>query len=113
MVAIMDDQTLRQAYGGMPAATADQAAWFASMDNAEASIFPATTSIGRSCRKWRSTRPYRVTSPTCPISRRTSRITRFLHQAPELARLNLKAELLKLQATLQADYDCSGCIQSF
>jgi multiple sugar transport system substrate-binding protein len=40
MLAIMADKNLQAAYGGMPAATGDQAAWFTGQDAALASIFP-------------------------------------------------------------------------
>jgi len=98
----------------MPAATADQAAWFASMDNAEASIFPGNDVDWSVLQEMEKYRPYRVTSPTCPISRQDiSDYGAFYTKLQNSPGLNLKAELLKLQATLQADYDCSGCIQSF
>jgi multiple sugar transport system substrate-binding protein len=42
MVAIMADKSLQAVYGGMPAATADQAAWFAAQDQSLAKVFPDT-----------------------------------------------------------------------
>jgi ABC-type glycerol-3-phosphate transport system substrate-binding protein len=43
MVAIMGDKNLQTAYGGMPAATADQQAWFTQFDAYLAKIFPGNT----------------------------------------------------------------------
>ncbi|MGD0017744.1 MAG: hypothetical protein ABSD62_00670 [Candidatus Limnocylindrales bacterium] len=43
MVAIMGDKTLQVSYGGMPAATADQQAWFDAFDKYLAKIFPGNT----------------------------------------------------------------------
>jgi len=42
MVAIMADKNLRVAYGGMPAATGDQKAWFDQFDSYLSKIFPGT-----------------------------------------------------------------------
>lgn len=43
MIAIMADKNLQIAYGGMPAATADQKAWFSQFDQYLAKIFPGNT----------------------------------------------------------------------
>jgi multiple sugar transport system substrate-binding protein len=43
MTAIMADKSLQIAYGGMPAATADQPAWFAQFNQYLAKIFPGNT----------------------------------------------------------------------
>ncbi len=43
MVAIMGDKSLQAAYGGMPAATADQQGWFTQLDQSLAKIFPGNT----------------------------------------------------------------------
>ena len=43
MIAIMADKNLQIAYGGMPAATADQQAWFSQFDQYLAKIFPGNT----------------------------------------------------------------------
>ena len=106
MVAIMADQTLLKAYGGEPAKTADQQAYFDAFDSTLASIFPASRSAGRCWARCRSTRPFRASRRTCRTSRRPRRTTRpSWPGSSSTPGLDVIAELTKLQATLQPDFD--------
>lgn len=113
MLAIMADTSLMKAYGGLPAKTADQAAYTATLDATLAPIFPGIKV------SW-SVLGEMMVHPAVPsdlenlpgLAQVTTDYTAFLTKLQANAGLDLKAELTKLQATLQADFKAAQPIVS-
>ena len=108
MMAIMADPGLMRNYGGEPARKADQDAYFASFDATLAPIFPGNQV------SW-SVLGEMVKVPAVPShesdmpnsARANADIGLFLNRLQNTAGLDVTAELAKLQATLQKDFDAA------
>jgi multiple sugar transport system substrate-binding protein len=109
MESIMADPSLMKNYGGEPARTADQAAYFASFDKTLAPIFPGNHVT------W-SVLIEMATVPAIPsheadmpnATKANADIMTFLTRLKNTAGLNLDTELAKLQQTLQKDFDSAA-----
>jgi hypothetical protein len=110
--AIMADPTLMQVYGGEPARTADQAAWFESMDAAQAAIFPGnlvTWSVLQEMEKYPANPSPEADMPN--VAQSNSDVSYFVSKLQNTSGLNIQTELTRLQATLQTDWDSSPVLQ--
>lgn len=108
MLAIMADTTLMKVYGGLPAKGADQAMYTATMDATVKAIFPGInvtwTVLGEM-----------MAHPAIPshngnlpgLAQATTDYGAFLAKLQSTNPLDVKAELTKLQATLQADFNAA------
>jgi multiple sugar transport system substrate-binding protein len=107
MVAIINDLALRAALGGgMPARSADQKTWFDEMDKAQAVAFPAnkvTWSVLQEMARHPALPSLDAFLPNNAKSK--ADIDAFLTTLQNKPTLDVAAELAKLKATLQADFD--------
>jgi multiple sugar transport system substrate-binding protein len=108
MLAIMADSTLLKAYGGEPAKTADQEAYFNAYDQALSSIFPGnqvTWSVLTEMQKHPAVPSFEADMPG--FAQSSADINALLTRLQSTNGLDVVAELTKLQTTLQADFDAS------
>jgi multiple sugar transport system substrate-binding protein len=106
MVAIMADQTLLKNYGGEPAQTAAQAAYFKDFDATLAPIFPGNTvtwSVLGEMAKVPAVPSHEANMPA--FTQASNDYGAFYTKLQNNAGLDVAAELTKLQATLQKDFD--------
>jgi len=109
MMAIMADPTLMRNYGGEPAKTADQAAYFAAYDSALAPIFPGnhvTWSVLGEMAKVPAVPNSESDMPA--FTQAGTDIATFLNKLQNTSGLNVNTELAKLQQTLQKDFDAAS-----
>jgi multiple sugar transport system substrate-binding protein len=106
MVAIMADTNLQTAYGGMPAAKADQQAWFNQFDAYLARLFP-TAKISWTVLQEMENYPANPSSeadlPNFP--KVNSLVDAFYTRLQTVSGLNLETEFNTLQANLQKAFD--------
>ena len=105
MMAIMADPTLMRNYGGEPAKTADQAAYFAAYDSALAPVFPGnhvTWSVLGEMAKVPAVPNSESDMPA--FTQAGTDIATFLNRLQNTSGLNVNTELAKLQQTLQKDF---------
>jgi multiple sugar transport system substrate-binding protein len=108
MLALMADNTLLKAYGGEPAKTVDQQAYFDAFDQVLNPIFPQNQvawSVLTEMQKHPATPSFEAELPNNAKS--TADIAALLTKLQSSTGLDVLAELTRLQATLQADYDAS------
>jgi hypothetical protein len=101
----MADPTLMSNYGGEPAKTAAQAAYFAAFDATLAPIFPGlkvTWSVLGEMVKYPAVPSHEANMPA--FTQASLDYTAFLTKLQSTAGLDVNAELTKLQTTLQADF---------
>jgi hypothetical protein len=113
MVAIMADQTLLKGYGGEPAKTADQSAYFDNFDQSLAPIFPGikvTWSVLGEMQKYPAVPSFEANMPAYGQAQQD--YTALLTRLQTTRGLDVVAELTKLQAKLQADFDSAQPILS-
>jgi multiple sugar transport system substrate-binding protein len=106
MVAIMADQTLLRNYGGEPAKTNDQPAYFANYDQALAPIFPGikvSWSVLEEMQKVPAVPSFEANMPASAQAQ--ADYTAVLTKLQTTPGLDVVAELTKLQTKLQADFD--------
>jgi multiple sugar transport system substrate-binding protein len=107
MLAIMADPALMSALGGgLPARTADQKAWFDSMDKSQAVAFPGnkvTWSVLQEMAEHPALPSHESALPNQTKS--LADIDAFLTTLQNKSGLDVAAELAKLKTTLQADFD--------
>ena len=109
MMSIMVDAGLVRTYGGEPARKADQADYFASFDAALAPIFPANQvswSVLGEMAKVPAAPSHEADMPNS--FQANVDIGLFLNRIQNTPGLNVNAELAKLQATLQKDFDAAA-----
>jgi multiple sugar transport system substrate-binding protein len=106
MTAIMADKALQVAYGGMPASTTDQPAWFAEFDKYLAKIFPGNTvswSVLQEMENYPS-----VPSPEAdlPNFQKVINLTAtFYTKMQTSSGLNITNEMANLQAQIQKAFE--------
>ncbi len=108
MLAIMADTTFMKDYGGLPAKTADRALFTSSMNATLKPIFPSVNVT------W-SVLDEMVAHPGIPsqdanlpgLAKATTDYAAFVTRLQTANPLDVTAELTKLKATLQADFDAS------
>jgi hypothetical protein len=108
-MAIMADPTLMRNYGGEPAKTADQAAYFAAYDSALAPIFPGnhvTWSVLGEMAKVPAVPNSESDMPA--FTQAGTDVATFLNKLQNTSGLNVNTELLKLRQTLQKDFDAAS-----
>jgi multiple sugar transport system substrate-binding protein len=106
MTAIMADPALLAAYGGMPARKSAQEAWFATQDLVVAASFPGNTvnwSVLQEMSKYPALPNHEALLPNDAQSVKDAEA--FFEKLQTRVRLDINAELGKLQATLQKDFD--------
>lgn len=106
MTAIMADPTLIKGYGGEPARTADQAAYFKAFDAALAPIFPGnqvTWSVLSEMAKVPAIPSPETNLPA--LAQSQNDFEAFFTRLQNTAGLDVKAEMAKLQTTLQTDFN--------
>jgi len=106
MVAIMADQTLLRNYGGEPGKTADQPAYFASFDETLAPIYPGikvTWSVLGEMQRYPAVPSFEANMPA--LTQANSDYSALLARLQNTPGLDVIAELTKLQARLQQDFD--------
>lgn len=109
MQAIMADPSLMKNYGGEPARTADQAAYFASFDKTLAPIFPGnhvTWSVLTEMATVPAVPSHEADMPNA--TKANADIMAFLSRLKNTSGLNIDTELAKLQQTLQKDFDSAA-----
>jgi multiple sugar transport system substrate-binding protein len=113
MVAIMADPTLLKGYGGEPAKTADQQAYFDNFDQNLAPIFPGikvTWSVLAEMQEYPAVPSFEANMPA--YAQAQADYSALLARLQITPGLNVVAELTKLQAKLQADFDSAQHILS-
>ncbi len=106
MMAIMADQTLLRNYGGEPAKTNDQPAYFANYDEVLAPIFPGiqvTWSVLEEMQKHPAVPSFEANMPA--FAQAQADYTELLTRLQTTPDLDVVAELTKLQTKLQEDFD--------
>ncbi len=106
MMAIMADQTLLRNYGGEPARTNDQPAYFANYDEVLAPIFPGikiTWSVLEEMQKVPAVPSFEANMPA--FAQAQADYTALLTRLQTTPGLNVAAELTTLQTKLQSDFD--------
>jgi multiple sugar transport system substrate-binding protein len=106
MVAIMADPNLMSVYGGEPARTADQAAYFTKFDATLAPIFSGikvTWSVLGEMVKYPAVPSHEANMPD--FTGASNDYTAFLTKLQSKSGLNVGDELAKLKTTLQTDFD--------
>ncbi len=106
MVAIMADKNLQSVYGGMPAATGDQAAWFADFDKQLAAVFPGnkvTWSVLQEMENDPAVPSHEADMPN--FLKVINLYGAFYTKLQSQAGLNVDTELTKLQADIQKAFD--------
>jgi multiple sugar transport system substrate-binding protein len=106
MMAIMADPGLMRDYGGEPARKADQVDYFASYDATLAPIFPGNQvswSVLGEMARVPAIPSHEADMPNATEA--NTDIGAFLYRLQNTAGLDVTAELAKLQATLQKDFD--------
>jgi multiple sugar transport system substrate-binding protein len=106
MLALMADNSMLKAYGGEPARTADQKTYFEAFDQVLSPIFPqnqVTWSVLSEMQKHPAAPSFEVELPNNTQS--TTDIAALLTNLQSTNGLDVVAELTRLQATLQADFN--------
>jgi multiple sugar transport system substrate-binding protein len=106
MVAIMADQSLLKAYGGEPAKTADQQAYFDAFDSTLASIYPGikvSWSVLGEMQKYPAVPSFEANMPN--FAQAQADYSALLARLSSTPGLDVIAEFTKLQAKLQQDFD--------
>jgi multiple sugar transport system substrate-binding protein len=106
MMAIMADQTLLRNYGGEPAKTNDQPAYFANYDQILAPIFPGikvSWSVLEEMQKYPAVPTFEANMPA--FAQAQQDYTALLTKLQTTPGLDVVAELTKLQTKLQTDFD--------
>jgi multiple sugar transport system substrate-binding protein len=106
MVAIMADPTLMKVYGGEPAKTADQAAYFTAFDATLAPIFPGnkvTWSVLGEMQKHAAVPSIEANMPN--FTQASNDYGAFYTKLQNKSGLDVTAELSALKVTLQKDFD--------
>lgn len=106
MVAIMADQSLLKAYGGEPAKTADQQAYFDAFDSTLASIYPGikvSWSVLGEMQKYPAVPSFEANMPN--FAQAQADYSALLARLSGTPGLDVIAEFTKLQAKLQQDFD--------
>ena len=102
MTAIMADPSLQVAYGGMPAARADQQAWFSQFDQYLGKIFPGNTvswSVLQEMENYPSNPSPEADVPN--FQKVISLTAGFYGKLQTSGNLNLTSEMASLQASIQ------------
>jgi multiple sugar transport system substrate-binding protein len=108
MIAIMADKNLMQVYGGIPAAKALQTTYFADFDKTLDKIFPGnkvTWAVLGEMMKYPAIPSHEANMAN--FLQATSDYSAFYTKLQNTDKLDVAAELVKLQATLQKDFDAS------
>jgi multiple sugar transport system substrate-binding protein len=106
MLAIEADKTLMADYGGEPAVTADQAAYYTAFDATMAPIFPGNTvtwSVLGEMLKYPTVPSHEALMPA--NKQAIDDYTAFKSKLESKSGLDVNAELATLQKTLQKDFD--------
>jgi multiple sugar transport system substrate-binding protein len=106
MVAIMADQSLLKSYGGEPAKTVDQQAYFDSFDSTLASIYPGikvSWSVLGEMQKHPAVPSFETDMPN--FAQAQADYMALLARLRSTPGLDVIAELTKLQAKVQQDFD--------
>lgn len=106
MLAIMADQTLLKSYGGQPAKTVDQPAYFAGYDQSLAAIFPTvkvTWSVLGEMQKYPAVPSFEADMPG--LAQVQTDAAAFLTKLQGTSGLDVPGELTKFLTTLQQDFD--------
>lgn len=106
MVAIMGDKPLQVAYGGMPAATADQAAWFDQFDKYLAKVFPGNTVSWSVLQEMENYPANPSPEADLPNFQKVINLTAtFYSRMQSSGSLNLPNEMANLQAEIQKAFE--------
>ncbi len=108
MVAIEADPGLKGVYGGSPAKTADQAAYFAAQDAKLGTIFPnikVSWGVLAEMAKYPANPSHEANMPA--VVKANADANALWSKIQSGAGVNVDTELAKLQTTLQADFDSS------
>jgi multiple sugar transport system substrate-binding protein len=108
MIAIMADKNLMQVYGGIPAAKALQTTYFADFDKTLEAIFPGnkvTWAVLGEMMKYPAIPSHEANMPN--FLQATSDYSAFYTKLQNTDKLDVAAELTKLQETLQKDFDAA------
>lgn len=108
MMAIMADPTLMRNYGGEPARKADQVNYFTDIDATLAPIFPGNQvswSVLGEMAKVPAVPSHEADMPNS--AKANADIGMFLNRLQNTPGLDMTAELARLQATLQKDFDAA------
>lgn len=106
MVAIMGDESLQIAYGGMPAATSDQQAWFDQFDKYLATIFPGNKvswSVLQEMENYPANPSPEVDLPN--FQKVINLTAAFYARVQGSANLNLPNEMTNLQSEVQKAFE--------
>jgi multiple sugar transport system substrate-binding protein len=106
MVAIMADKNLQIVYGGMPAATSEQQAWFDSFDATLKDVFPDNTvswAVLQEMEKYPAVPSHEADMPN--FLKVINLYGAFYTKLQSQAGLNVDTELTKLQADIQKAFD--------
>jgi multiple sugar transport system substrate-binding protein len=106
MAKIMADPALQTAYGGMPAATADQAAWFTQFDTYLAKIFPGnkvTWSVLQEMENYPAIPSQEVDLPN--FQKVINLTSAFYTKMQTSGTLNLPNEIASLQTSIQRAFE--------
>jgi len=106
MTAIMADKTLQTVYGGMPAATADQQAWFNQFDQYLAKIFPGNTvtwSVLQNMENYPANPSPEADLPN--FQKVISLTATFFGKMQSSGNLNLPNEMTSLQSSIQKAFE--------
>ncbi len=106
MVAIMADKSLQAAYGGMPAAKADQQAWFGQFDQYLAKVFPGNTvswSVLQEMANYPANPSPEVDLPN--FQKVIDLTAAFYTKMQSSGSLNLTNEMTSLQASIQKAFE--------
>jgi multiple sugar transport system substrate-binding protein len=109
ILALMADPGLRQGYGGMPAAEADRAHWFADYDKTLAAIYPnnhPTWSVLEEMAAYTAIPSHEADMPNA--TQAIKDYGDFFTALQSRPGLDVDAELAKLKDRLQADFDQPG-----
>jgi hypothetical protein len=106
MVAIMADKNLQIVYGGMPAATSDQQAWFDQFDAYLDKIFPGNKVSWSVLQEMENYPANPSPEADMPNFAKVINLTRAFYANLEgTASLNVDTELTKLQTDIQKAFD--------
>ncbi len=106
MVAIMADKNLQIVYGGMPAATADQQAWFDAFDVNLAEVFPGNKVSWSVMQEMENYPANPSQEADMPNSQKVIKLySDFYTKLQNAPGLNVDNEITKLQADIQKAFD--------
>ena len=113
MVAIMGDKQLQAAYGGMPAITADQQAWFDQSDLALSKVFPGNRVTWSVLQDMENYPAYPSPEVDLPNYQKVATLSAaFYARLQSSGKVNMVPELANLQNQIQAAFQQAGASPS-